>query len=229
MVAVILFVPILVSSGGKAVAPLDTSIPENTGKTYYVSTSGDDANPGTSAQPFKTIQKAAEQAMANKRERIGTRIVVKPGIYRGNVSFEFKEWEKTNTTPIVLESEIPRQAVVSGSDVWVDWFDEGKGMYSRAWPYNWGLYSPYKMGDIGKRREMVFLNDRLMRQVLDRALLQENGIEDEQDYVDYSGSLYIDEDNDKIYLRTPPGVDPNHSKVEVAMRETVLSITNGTT
>ncbi len=61
-----------------------TGLKENTRikpiETLYVSTLGDDNNPGTSASPFKTIQKAAETAMA------GDTILISPGIYEeGNI------------------------------------------------------------------------------------------------------------------------------------------------
>lgn len=43
--------------------------------SYYVDTGGDDANPGTAASPFRTIQKAASVVGA------GDTVLVKPGIY----------------------------------------------------------------------------------------------------------------------------------------------------
>jgi hypothetical protein len=48
---------------------------------YYVSTSGNDADPGTQAQPWRTIQKAADTAAA------GDVVTISPGSYSENVTF----------------------------------------------------------------------------------------------------------------------------------------------
>ncbi len=47
--------------------------------TYYVSTSGNDSNPGTQSQPWQTIQKAANSAMA------GDTVIVNTGIYNERI------------------------------------------------------------------------------------------------------------------------------------------------
>jgi len=54
-------------------APL-VSVPAQ-GATYYVATSGSDANPGTEAQPWRTIKKAAVTLLA------GDTVYVKAGTY----------------------------------------------------------------------------------------------------------------------------------------------------
>lgn len=48
--------------------------------TYYVATSGNDSNPGTESQPWKTIQKAANTMVA------GDTVYVKGGIYNEQVT-----------------------------------------------------------------------------------------------------------------------------------------------
>ena len=45
------------------------------GVDYYVSTQGNDSNPGTSSQPFRTITRAYSLASA------GTTIIAMPGVY----------------------------------------------------------------------------------------------------------------------------------------------------
>jgi hypothetical protein len=45
------------------------------GKLYYVSTVGDDANPGTEAEPFRTIGKAANVAVG------GDTVLIRAGVY----------------------------------------------------------------------------------------------------------------------------------------------------
>jgi hypothetical protein len=49
------------------------------GRTYYVSPSGNDANPGTEAQPWRTIQKAADTMMA------GDTVYIRGGTYSEQV------------------------------------------------------------------------------------------------------------------------------------------------
>lgn len=54
--------------------------PPSNGNTYYVATTGSDTYPGTEAQPFKTIQKAADVVAA------GATVLIKAGTYSGEVS-----------------------------------------------------------------------------------------------------------------------------------------------
>ena len=55
------------------------AFPAGTGATICVSPAGDDAAPGTKAQPFRTIQHAVDQA------KPGDAVVVAPGVYRESV------------------------------------------------------------------------------------------------------------------------------------------------
>jgi chitodextrinase len=61
---------------GSALPP---RLPEATGKVFYVSPSGNDGSPGTQAQPWRTIQKAASTLTA------GQRALVVAGTYQENV------------------------------------------------------------------------------------------------------------------------------------------------
>ncbi len=63
--------------------------------TYYVSPSGFDTNPGTSTQPFLTIQKAANVVLA------GDLVIVRPGTY---VGAKFTR-SGTSIAPIVFRGE----------------------------------------------------------------------------------------------------------------------------
>jgi parallel beta-helix repeat protein len=56
-------------------------LPESTGPTYYVSTSGSDTNPGTATAPWRTIQKAFDTL------RIGEIALVHGGVYNENLVF----------------------------------------------------------------------------------------------------------------------------------------------
>src|SRR5439155_1784110 len=79
------------------------------GADFYVSTQGSDSNPGTSAQPFRTITRAYSLAGP------GVTIVVMPGVYTDYSS----GWglhlgaSGTASRPIVLRSQVRGGAVRS--------------------------------------------------------------------------------------------------------------------
>jgi hypothetical protein len=68
-----------------------------------VATTGDDANPGTAARPFRTIQKAADVAQT------GQTVVVRPGRYAG---FSTRR-SGTAAAPIVFRAEFPAVTAAS--------------------------------------------------------------------------------------------------------------------
>jgi hypothetical protein len=78
--------------------------------TLYVSTQGSDSNPGTAAQPFRTITHAYSLAGP------GTTILVAPGTYTDYTS----GWgihlgaSGTASSPIILRSQTPGAAVIDG-------------------------------------------------------------------------------------------------------------------
>src|SRR2546427_5585685 len=80
--------------------------------TVYVSTQGSDSNPGTSAQPFRTITHAYSRAGA------GTTIYVAPGTYSDYTS----GWgihlgsSGTASSPITLKSQVRGAAVIDGQN-----------------------------------------------------------------------------------------------------------------
>ena len=55
------------------------ALPGAHARTFHVGPGGDDANPGTSGSPLRTMQKAAEIA------RAGDTVLVQGGVYRGHV------------------------------------------------------------------------------------------------------------------------------------------------
>jgi hypothetical protein len=71
-----------------------------------------DSNPGTKEQPFRTISAAA------KIVRPGDTVIVAPGLYRESVTLTVSG---EPGKPIVFRSEVPRKAVISGSDIVTAW------------------------------------------------------------------------------------------------------------
>ncbi|MFP5246473.1 MAG: right-handed parallel beta-helix repeat-containing protein, partial [Thermoanaerobaculia bacterium] len=74
--------------------------------TYYVATSGNDANPGTLAAPFKTIKKAASMTTA------GDQVLVRGGVYNGQVGVLAKG---TASARITIKSYPGELAVIDGT------------------------------------------------------------------------------------------------------------------
>lgn len=75
-------------TGAGSTAPVSTetqggtrllaSVTASAARNYYVATNGSDSNPGTQAKPFRTITRAAKDAVPN------TNIFVAPGTYSGS-------------------------------------------------------------------------------------------------------------------------------------------------
>jgi len=88
---------------------------------YYVSTSGSDSNPGTAAQPFRTITSAYSHAAA------GVTIHVAPGVYTDYSSTWGIHLNKSGTasSPIVLVSQVPFGAIIDRQNA----SDGGQGFY----------------------------------------------------------------------------------------------------
>ena len=72
-------VVVLLASAGTAYMTGAGPEPQPVGYNVYVATTGSDRNPGSEAEPFRTIQRAANLATA------GTTVHVAPGTYRENV------------------------------------------------------------------------------------------------------------------------------------------------
>jgi hypothetical protein len=89
--------------------------------TYYVSTAGSDSNPGTSAQPFRTITNAYSRATA------GETIIVSPGVYTDYRTGWGLHLGKSGTasSPITLKSEVLGAAIIEGQNA----SDRNVGIY----------------------------------------------------------------------------------------------------
>jgi hypothetical protein len=93
--------------------------------TYYVSASrGNDSNPGTEEEPFKSIQKAADVMVA------GDECLIDDGVYRESITLKTSGKEDK---PITFKAMEDAEVVISGTKVledvnWVGYFD-----YDRTW------------------------------------------------------------------------------------------------
>jgi len=89
------------------------------GREFYVSPDGDDANPGTKARPFATLEKARDAVRQLKKESSlpagGVAVYLRKGTYRRRASFELSEVDSgAADAPIVYRSYPGEKVVVSG-------------------------------------------------------------------------------------------------------------------
>ena len=200
----------VVQGSGASRTPAPSPEYERLEQVYVDAERGSDSNPGTLDKPLRTLNQGVSQAFANRRKGLGTRVLLQPGTYREAVN-RFANGSEKSGKLIVIESVVPGEAVVSGSDVWTDWNCSG-GVCSHTWPYNWGTaHNPYKeeegidIGPLALRSEMVVIDGGNLNQHMSRSELT-------------SGSFAVDEGANKIYVKPPSGVDMNRAEVEVAVR-----------
>ena len=98
--------------GGPSFLFLALSLLSAQGGDYYVSTQGNDSNPGTSAQPFRTITRAYGLATA------GSTIIVLPGVYTDYTSNWGLHLGRSGTaaSPIILKSQVRGGAIIDGQN-----------------------------------------------------------------------------------------------------------------
>ena len=110
-------------------APLDASFDSfaasavvitNEVADYYVATGGDDLNPGTLAQPFQTIQKAADVMQA------GDTCLIFGGTYRETVT---PANAGTSGSPITFKAAAGENVVISGLEPISGWTNHSGNIY----------------------------------------------------------------------------------------------------
>jgi hypothetical protein len=115
-------------AGIASTRPDPAHTPPPAGRTWWVATTGSDANPGTSTQPFATLQAAADRAVA------GEEIRVKPGLYHQSLD---SVRPGTESRPIRLVADGPG-VILDGSNPAhlhrADWQNDGGGLYSIPFP-----------------------------------------------------------------------------------------------
>jgi len=172
-----------------------------------------DNNPGTENLPLKTLNKAAEIARQNYRSNLGTKAIVYPGIYRESVELIIEN--KNLNVPIIFEAKEPGKVIVSGSDIWKNWTQyQNSKIYTHNWPYKWEIPdNPWpknvEVSPIVRRKEIVFINGKLLKQKLSLTELTE-------------GTFYISEQEGKIYIDPEWGTDIKNSIIEVGTRNSLF-------
>src|SRR5438552_1700784 len=110
--------------------------------TWYVSTGGADANPGSLAAPFRSIQKAALVA------RPGDFVYVRAGTYRETVR---PARSGSAAAPITFQPYHNEAVTISGADVVGGWKT-----------YKNSIYAARQSWDLGLGANQVFVDGRMM-------------------------------------------------------------------
>ena len=192
---------------------------------YYVDASVSRAGDGSREYPFKTIQAAADLAVA------GDEVLVFPGIYREYVN------PKHGGTPenrIVYRSVEPLKAVITGAEPVKIWqkLEGAEQVYTTRIPNSlFGDYNPYTtmvsgdwfMAGFIAHTGDVFLNHKSMYEV--------TSLEAVKNPVPYRASWdsafschvwYVEQDEEKdetVFYANFQGLDPNEEDVEISVRQ----------
>lgn len=204
-----------------------------------------DNNSGLEENPLKSLAAAVEKAKEYLKQGESTKIVIHPGLYReGEIVFDGnKLGSQAKDALLVIEGTEKGQVILSGSEEWrPDTWQQVGSYYQRDWPYNfgneggaWGKHGPKKV--IAHRSEMVFVNGKLLKQVLlekydytwpdsfdGKGSHEYIGLEDPQNVLKPNtfGVVERDENTNKIYTKPADGVDFANAKIEVATKRFIF-------
>lgn len=107
--------------------------------SWYVSTTGNDSNPGTLAAPFHTIQHAA--TIANS----GDTVIIRGGVYRETVH--------PSHGGVTFDAYGSENVVVSGADPITGWSQYGGSIYQAS--MSW---------DLGEGNNQIFVNGQMVNE-----------------------------------------------------------------
>ncbi len=178
---------------------------------YVDAGAGKDTNPGTDAEPFKTIQRALKDATTQP-----SKILIHSGVYREYLDIAPGE------ALLILEATHPGEVSISGADAVNDWQKIENGLLFFPWKNHWRLngeqaYFPGARTRYNLRREMVFANDFRLTQRCNEDPTGSGIAPSELK----PGEFTVRENEEKIYLRLPDGMPPAFGKggrIEVAVR-----------
>ena len=145
----------------------------------------DDANPGTDAQPLRTISRAAALVQPGDVVRIHA------GVYRERVAIK---QSGTQAQPINIEAAPGAKVVVTGADLLAGWTKDEGGTYSVAWPHNLFQGDQHNPGGA----EQVFIAGTLLRKVASLDELSE-------------GTFCVDAGHKRLYLRADHNPDEDRA------------------
>ncbi len=203
------------------IASAQASVPESYQTLLYVDANiGQDTNLGTQAAPVRTLAAATSKALSFNSRGLSTKVIVNPGIYRETLTLGAQY--KHTTATVAFEAAQPGTAVISGSDVFTNWYQgtSNPAIYTHPWGYNFGLCAepagwPAGLAPVVLRREMVFINGQPLTQVIDPSQM-------------IPGTFFVDDNAGLLQVWPVPGTNMSTALVEVATRPETVDITNRT-
>ena len=184
---------------------------------FHVSPHGNDANPGTQAAPFRTIQHAADLAQP------GDVITVHEGVYRERISPP--RGGESDAKRIVYQAAAGEKVEIKGSEVIKRWVKIGNDTWKATIPNSFfGSFNPYSdliHGDWFNRNGRdhytgdVYLNGEW----LEEAAKLDDLMGPPGDTALWFGQ--VDSQNTTIWAQFK-GADPNQQRVEINVRQTVF-------
>ena len=189
---------------------------------YYVDINANEFGKGTQEAPFKSIQQAADSAVA------GDEVLVYPGIYRENVN---PKNGGTENARITYRSVEPLKAVITGAEELTGWQRLEGDVWTAAVPNEvFGDFNPYEelvSGDwfiayMTAHLGDVFLNGKSMYEVTD--IDQVKAPVRSRDSWDPDFSVYVwhakvdHEKNQTIFWANFGEYDPNKENIEITVR-----------
>jgi len=184
---------------------------------YHVSITGHDTNPGTAAEPFKTISAAASVAES------GDTVTVHAGVYRERINPP--RGGSSDTKRIVYQAAKGDEVVIKGSEIVKGWKKVQNDTWQVSIPNGYfGEFNPFNdliRGDwfIRKDRDhhtgAVYLNGHWLAE----SAIHEDVLKSAESDPLWFAS--VDQKNTTIWAQFK-GVDPNREEVEINVRQSVF-------
>lgn len=127
-------------------------------RTLHVNADSSPGGDGTAAWPFATFAEGLSAANTLLRQGVPVRVLLAPGIYReAGFEVDFPDDPIAQRTPLIIEGNNDQGEVIfSGADQFVNWRDEGEGLWSHTWSHDFGFFA----GLMGKHNIKGLLGQR---------------------------------------------------------------------
>ncbi|MEM6391366.1 MAG: right-handed parallel beta-helix repeat-containing protein [Planctomycetota bacterium] len=155
-----------VTAGAKESALADELIR----KTVHVRADARTDGDGTAARPFASVRAGFEAAKRSLAKGTATKLKIGPGVYRESMGRMDVTVGEIREALFIIEGAGAEKTIITGADlVEADaWESVGNGVYAMEWNLDLSHVSPSfgPPGYLGHRSEMLFVDGKLLRQVL---------------------------------------------------------------